>query len=132
VFFFVLEWFGTSFQKFFLSLNGFGTKICMFSLLRMGTEFGAFLQYLHLNGSERNYEVPSVFSSTKCLKLNSAPFCLQRIGSERNYEVQRVFIFCEKVQNRITSFFIFRRMDWNRIPTVEAGGVTPPPHSHPI
>jgi hypothetical protein len=43
VFFFVLEWFGTSFQKFFLSLNGFGTKLCMFSFLRMGTEFGAFL-----------------------------------------------------------------------------------------
>jgi hypothetical protein len=39
VLFFVLEWFGTSFQQFFLSLNG---SECFF-LLRMGTEFGAFL-----------------------------------------------------------------------------------------
>ncbi len=88
--------------------------------------------YLPLNGSERNHEVPSVFlfnkmlrtefrvflSSTKCFEVIPRIFCLPRNGLERNYEVPRVFIFCEKAQNRITSVFNFRRMDWNRIPCV--------------
>ncbi len=63
VFFFVLEWFGTSFQRFFLSLNGSkqnnNVPKC-FSPLRNGLERNMEHFYLLQNGSERNYEVPSV------------------------------------------------------------------------
>jgi hypothetical protein len=108
VFFFVLEWFGTSFQTFFLSLNGSEQNPVCFSLLRMGTEFGAFLfspewfgmklrsfQCFLFNEMLRT-EFRAFLSLAEWFRTklrSSASFYLLRKGSEQNYEL---FLFSEE------------------------------------
>ncbi len=101
VFFFVLEWFGTRFQKIFLSLNGLKRNSVCFSLLLNGLERNSEHLYLLWKGLKRNYQVLNVFSSRKWLRM----------------EFQALFIFRRVVRNNITKFrvFYFQRngSEWN-------------------
>jgi hypothetical protein len=91
VFFFVLEWFGTSFKEFFFSLmvqNENPSVFLFCELVRNGNQ--SFFN-LPRNGLEQNYEVPSVF-------------LLLQNGSERN---SKLFIF----PGRNSEPFLFRKAD---------------------
>ncbi len=76
----------------------FGTNSDCFSLLQNGLEWNSDYFYLPRNGSERNYEVPMFFSSTKWFRTEfRAFFYLLRNGSERN---SKGFPFRELARNR--------------------------------
>ncbi len=85
VFFFFLEWFGTSFQKFFLSLNGSERNSNCFSLLRNGSEQNT-EQFLSSAERGRN-EITRLqsFSSLNGMERNFEHFYLPWNGLERNY-----------------------------------------------
>ncbi len=81
----VLEWLGTSFQQFFLSLNGSERNSECFSLQWNGSERNSEHFYLPWNGSEQIHEVQSVFSLLRnCSERNSEHFYLPQNGLERN------------------------------------------------
>ncbi len=89
--FFVLEWFGTSFQTFFLQLNGLERNSEYFSLLRNGLEWNPKFFYLTRNSWKRNYEVLRLFLFYEMVR-NGIP---------------SILIFCGFVRFEITKFRVF-------------------------
>ncbi len=107
MFFFVLEWFETSFRKFVLSLNGSRCEM-------VWNGISAFLYFMEWFGTKlRSSESFSLIWNGS--ERNSAHFYLPRNGWERNYEVPIVFLFYEMVRNGSPSIFIFHGMVRNGI-----------------
>ncbi len=94
VFFFVLEWYGTSFLKFP-------------RMVRNEIPSGFLFCKMVRNGLERSWECFSLLYNG--LYRNSDLFYVQRNCI--------VFLFYKMVWTRIPSFFIFRGMAWNGIPS---------------
>ncbi len=93
VFFFVLEWLGTSFQGIFLLFNCSELNSEYFALLHNGLERNSEHFYLLWNASERKFEVLSFFLFYEMV---------------RN-EIPSIFIICGKARNRIPSIFRFAK-----------------------
>jgi hypothetical protein len=100
----VPEWFETSFQRFFLLVNGSERYSERFYLLQNGSERNSEHFYLTWNGSERNYEVPSVFIFYKMVRNGIRAFLSYAEWLGRKF---RVFPFREGGRHNGHRIFLF-------------------------